>query len=109
MGQTSYTRNILEKFGMENSKHISTPTDMSAKLVKATEDAEKVEQTLFQCAVGSLLYLSTRTRPDIAFAVSNVARFCAEPTKQHWIAVKRMRYHEIPEWNTEYRSTIQQR
>ena len=30
------------------------------------------------------------TRPDIAFAVSNVAKFSAQPTKQHWTAVKRI-------------------
>lgn len=90
MGQTLYTKNILEKFGMENAKSVTTPTDISAKLVKATEDSERVEQTLYQSAVGSLLYLSTRTRPDIAFAVSNVARFCSDPTKQHWTAVKRI-------------------
>ena len=47
----------------------------------------------YQSAVGSLLYLSTRTRPDIAFAVGNVALFCSNPTKDHWIALKHvMRY-----------------
>ena len=30
------------------------------------------------------------TRPDIAFAVSNVAKFSAQPTQQHWTAVKRI-------------------
>jgi ribosomal protein L24E len=34
--------------------------------------------------------LSTKTRPDIAFATSNVSRFCNNPTKQHWTAVKRI-------------------
>ena len=33
------------------------------------------------------------TRPDISYAVSNVAKFSANPTTRHWIAVKRvMRY-----------------
>ena len=44
----------------------------------------------YQSAVGCLLYLSVATRPDITYAVSNVARFCAKPTNQHWVAVKRI-------------------
>ena len=49
-----------------------------------------VDQQLYQSAVGSLLYLSIATRPDITYAVSNVAKFCAKPTKEHWVAVKRI-------------------
>ena len=49
-----------------------------------------VDQQLYQSAVGCLLYLSVATRPDIAYAVGNVAKFCAKPTKQHWTAVKRI-------------------
>ena len=61
--------------------------------MKTTEDFENVDQVQFQSAVGSLLYLSIKTRPDITYAVSNVAKFCASPSKQHWTAVKRiMRY-----------------
>ena len=38
--------------------------------------------------VGSLPYLSMKTRPDIAFAVNRVAQFCSKLTHQHLIAVK---------------------
>ena len=46
------------------------------------------DQQLYQSAVGSLLYLSIATRSNIAYAVNNVAKFCAKPTKQHWAAGK---------------------
>ena len=42
----------------------------------------------YRAIVGMLLYLSTNTRPDIAFAVSQVARFSANPKQSHATAVK---------------------
>lgn len=39
---------------------------------------------------GLCWFLSTKTRPDIAYAVANVAKFTSHPTKQHWIALKRI-------------------
>ena len=93
IGQPLYTKTILKKFGMENAKPIHTPADPSTKLLKATKDCEMADQVLYQSAVGSLLYLSSWTRPDITYAVGNVSKFCTNPTKQHWTAVKRiMRY-----------------
>ena len=41
---------------------------------------------LYQSAVGKLLYLSIRTRPDIVFALSTAAKFTAKLTEQHWKA-----------------------
>ena len=92
IGQKSYLENILRSFdmenckaiGMENCKAIHTPVDASTKLIKAVDNDTDVDQKLYQSVVGSLLYLSLATRPDITFAVSNVAKFCAKPSKQHW-------------------------
>ena len=92
IGQPAYTERLLENFGLDQSKVVATPVDQNAKLVKASGD-EMFDQQQYQSAVGSLLYLSVGTRPDITFAVNNVAKFSANPTTQHWTAVKRiMRY-----------------
>lgn len=92
IGQPAYTESLLQKFEMETAKAVATPVDTGTKLMKAI-DEECFDQRLYQSAIGSLLYLSVATRPDIAFAVSSAAKFSANPTKQHWTAVKRiMRY-----------------
>ena len=75
---------------MSEAKPVKTPVAVNCKLLKASEEGELVDQGLYQSAVGSLLYLAIRSRPDIAFAVNNVARFCSRPTKEHWTAVKRI-------------------
>ena len=50
-----------------------------------TEISEKFDIT--DMAVGSLLYLSTKAKPDIAYAVGNAACFSSKPTQTHWIAI----------------------
>ena len=90
LGQPGYSKKLLEKFGMKDAKPVSTPVDTSIKLTKDGIETDGVDHGLYQSAVGSLLYLSLWTRPDITYAVSCVARFCANPLKEHWTAVKRI-------------------
>ena len=93
IGQPAYIEALLKRFEMEHSKVNPTPVDPGNKLVKASQEDELFDQHTYQSAVGSLLYVSVATRPDITFAVSNVAKFSANPTTRHWTAVKRiMRY-----------------
>ena len=90
IGQQAYVESVLQKFGMEMANPVATPVDTSTKLMKSTDEEESFDQHQYQSAIGSLLYLSIATRPDIAFAVSNAAKFSAQPAKQHWTAVKRI-------------------
>ena len=85
----------LEKFGMSNCQPRSTPADPNARLSSSmtpqTEGGNLDMSTVpFREAVGLLLYLTTTTRPDIAFAVSQVSKFCQDPQPAHWKAVKRI-------------------
>ena len=90
IGQPTFTESVLKKSGMDNCKSLTTPVDTGIKLVNGSEDSEYVDKIEYQSIVGSLLYLSMRTRPDITYAVSVAARFCSNPTIQHLTAVKRI-------------------
>lgn len=52
-------------------------------------DSEPVEKGRYQRLVGHLIYLS-HTRPDIAFAVSQVSQFMHTPNSKHFEAVLRI-------------------
>ncbi|WVZ63739.1 hypothetical protein U9M48_013347 [Paspalum notatum var. saurae] len=65
--QAKYTRDILKKFDMGDSKPMTTPMSTNTAL-DADEDGEAVDQKEFRGMIGSLLYL-TATRPDVQFAV----------------------------------------
>ncbi|CAM9783265.1 unnamed protein product, partial [Choristocarpus tenellus] len=41
-------------------------------------------------AVGSLIWLDTTTRPDIANVVMTVTRFSGNPGQRHWKVVKQI-------------------
>lgn len=44
----------------------------------------------YQEAVGSLIWLSTISRPDIAFAVHKIGQYSSNPGPTHWTALKRV-------------------
>ncbi|SCV70164.1 BQ2448_1558 [Microbotryum intermedium] len=48
----------------------------------------KHERTRYLQAVGSLMYAALGTRPDLAYAVSYLARFAKQPGPTHWTAIK---------------------
>uniref|UniRef100_A0AAV1UJL0 Integrase catalytic domain-containing protein n=1 Tax=Peronospora matthiolae TaxID=2874970 RepID=A0AAV1UJL0_9STRA len=86
--QRRYVDDILKRFGMDDCKAVSSPVDMSSRLISSNA-ATKVDAP-FREAVGALMHLTTATRPDIAFAVSYVSRFMENPQEEHWVAVKRI-------------------
>ena len=86
--QSKYIRDMLRKFGLEDSKPIKTPMSTETKLVKY-EESESVDNTKYRGMIGSLLYL-TASRPDIMFSVCLCARFQEDPKTIHLEAVKRI-------------------
>ncbi len=89
--QPQYIRKLLQKFNMMDAKPKSLPADPNARLMSSV-GSEKHQNSNFPYreAVGSLLYLTTTTRPDISFAVGQTAQYCEKPEESHWNAVKRI-------------------
>jgi hypothetical protein len=86
INQESFTKKLLEKFGMEKGSRTKVPMAFGTKLYPSLEQPA-ADQTLFRSMIGSLLYL-TSSRPDIMFAVCYCARYQSNPRESHMIAVK---------------------
>jgi hypothetical protein len=54
------------------------------------EEEAEMKTIPFREAVGSLMHVMVMTRPDIAYAVGQVAQYAQKPGKQYWRAVKRI-------------------
>ena len=86
--QRKYVLDLLKETEKIGSKPVSTPIDYNCKL--NCEDGEPLEDiNQFQRLVGKLIYL-TVTRPDIAYAVSQVSKFMHAPRKPHLDAIDRI-------------------
>ncbi|XP_070048573.1 uncharacterized protein [Nicotiana tomentosiformis] len=86
--QKTYTKELIQKFGMNNAKAIGTPMSPSTGLDK-DEWGNPVDETKYRGMSGSLLYLTT-SRPDCMFCVCKCVRFQPAPKESHLTAVKRI-------------------
>ncbi|CAN1745337.1 Retrovirus-related Pol polyprotein from transposon TNT 1-94 [Linum perenne] len=88
LSQQHYVNKLLVKFNCENEDHVRTPYDSSFHLTKFTGEA--VNQTEYAKTIGSLMFLTNCTRPDVAFAVNRLSRYTSNPSSDHWIALRRV-------------------
>lgn len=88
--QSSYCKRILERFNMEEANVLHIPTDPQHSLDPNLSGSLEAGEVPYRESVGSLLYLSQITRPDITFAVNLVSRYLEKPLTIHWNAVKRI-------------------
>ena len=84
--QSRMTNDLVARYGMLQAQPKAIPLAAGTQLVKASDDSQLLDKEQYGYAelVGSLLYLSVCTRPDIAQAVGALSRFMAQPTLQHW-------------------------
>ena len=85
--QKGLIEKIIKATGMEDCNPNWTPA--STQALGIDPDGPPMDEDWnYRSIIGMLLYLSTNTRPDITFAVSQVARFSHSPKQSHAQAVK---------------------
>ena len=90
INQRSYINNLVRRFGLSEACGVSTPADACVKLVADDGVSRPADPKLYQQIVGSLQYTAGGSRPDIAYAVSMIAKFCHQHTELHMTAAKRV-------------------
>ncbi|CAI7835266.1 unnamed protein product [Closterium sp. NIES-54] len=81
--QRKYLEALAANFG-QSEGHVATPFPSGFKCVKGPEE-ERVgeeERRRFHSLVGSLMYATVNTRPDIAFATGQLARVVQCPNEE---------------------------
>jgi len=87
LSNPGHTETLLEAFGMDRATPNKTPMSSAIKLTK-TGGGLLPEGNCYAKLVGSLLFLSTTTRPDIAFDVRVLSRSMSCPEEDHMRAAK---------------------
>ncbi|SGY70463.1 BQ5605_C004g03153 [Microbotryum silenes-dioicae] len=88
LSQEQYLKDVLARFGMSDAHPVATPMQPDLRLEVELQPTPFPDRTRYLQAIGSLMYASTGTRPDLAYTVGYLARFSHSPSAAAWGAVK---------------------
>ena len=93
ISQRRYALDVLSRFSMENCKPAKVPLDPGMKKEFYKDNYELlslIELKKYQKIIGSLIYLSVMTRPDLTFSTSLLGRFLQAPRTIHMKGAKQV-------------------
>lgn len=72
--QYSYLEDILQQFGMQDCKHVSTPMESNARISFEQTGNKQIERECRQL-IGCLMYAALGSRPDLGSSVNYLSRY----------------------------------
>ena len=93
LSQSTYLDKFLKKFKMDQSNKGFLPVLQGVKFSQTqcpttAEDGEKMKVIPYDSAIGSIMYATLCTRPDVCLSISLAGRYQSNPGVDHWTAVK---------------------
>jgi hypothetical protein len=90
MNQAHYIQELRDRFLGGVSHMVATPTDSYFKNLTHRSPSDPVSPGPYPQIIGSLLWVSQCTRPDISFAVNKLSQYLRDPSLSHWFAAVRI-------------------
>lgn len=93
LSQSTYASQIMEIAGITSAKAVKSPLPISHALYEAKrefsdQEREEMKNVPYRTILGSLLYLATRTRPNLCTAVLILAKYQEDPGTSNWCVMK---------------------
>ena len=87
VNQTVFAENLVAQYGIETTANIPGSPGVDLGPRKEGESVGNEEFPQYRSLVGSLMWLSIMTRPDIVNVLRTCARQSHNPSPQHWKAL----------------------
>ena len=88
MTQPALINRILKALDLDGKKVKMHDTPVNTVLLKDDEGKTRLHDWNYRSIIGMMMFVATSTRPDIAFAVHQCAKFNTNPKRCHEEAVK---------------------
>jgi hypothetical protein len=90
LSQEAAINRILDKFNLSNCQPKKTPEVAGQEDLWEDKTKSPSDQSIYRSMIGSMVYLMTCTRPDIAHAIQRLSRYLHCPRKPHDEGAKRV-------------------
>ena len=88
--QRGYVSKILTRFGKKITNNHKPLLPITTRLEPNPDQASAESTSEYQQQIGSIMYAMTKTRPDLAYPISLLARFMSNPAPQHFLALDKL-------------------
>ena len=90
LNQKEYIEKVLKRFNSYELNPNSILMNPKFNRESSKETAKIEDIKWYQSVIGSLLYASLFTRPDITFTVNTLGRYVSNPNLEHILAIKKI-------------------